>query len=263
MRPRTKQWQENFLKALRLMGNVWRACRYAKVSRRTPYACYKHDAEFAKAWQEAEEESADRLEAEAWRRAHDGIPKPITVAGERVDVLEYSDALLTLLLKARRPQKFRENYNIAVGNPDGSKLELDSRQQAINLFSTNPEAAAHMIALSNMMLPQGANMTEKSEGGGNPEATSQAVSKAESTPATFDATQDCAPGNLAHAQNPPVGKKSAPKASKRRKPKKAAVAPIAHVEDEIPDESEAKPMTSPVPTPPKAEAWRAFLPKDE
>lgn len=151
-----RQWQANFIHALRIMGNVWRAAKYAKIDRTCVYDAYDRDAEFRKAWDAAEEESADRLEAEAWRRAHDGIDKPIYYEGRRVDCIkEYSDTLLTLLLRARRPAKFRENYNVAIGNPDGSNLQIDSRQQAINLFTTNQEAAQHMIALANLMIPAG------------------------------------------------------------------------------------------------------------
>ena len=151
---RRRSWQEAFIEAMRLMGNVMRSCSFAKVSRRNVYDEYDRNPEFAKAWREAEEESSDRLEAEAWRRAHDGIDKPVFHQGEQCGVIrEYSDGLITLLLKARRPYKFRENSSIQIGNPDGSNLEIDMRQQAVNLFSTNERAAQLMIELANLSVP--------------------------------------------------------------------------------------------------------------
>jgi hypothetical protein len=44
------------------------------------YELRKHDAGFAAAWEEAEERAADALEAEAWRRAVDGVQEPLVAA---------------------------------------------------------------------------------------------------------------------------------------------------------------------------------------
>ena len=152
---RRRDWKTPFLEAMRLMGNVMRSCSFAKVNRANVYDEYDRNPEFARAWDEAEEEAADRLEAEAWRRAHDGIDKPVFHQGEQCGVIrEYSDGLMTLLLKACRPGKYRENSNVTIGNPDGTKLEMDCRQQAVNLFTNCPEAAAHMIALANLACPE-------------------------------------------------------------------------------------------------------------
>ncbi len=148
-----RQWQDRFINALRVMGNVWRAALSANVSRATPYYELHRNPEFAQAWKDAEEESADRIEAEMWRRGVEGIEKPVTIAGEREIVREYDTPLLMMLAKARRPARFRENSNVTIANPDGSKLEMDCRQQAVNLFTNNPEAAAHMIALANLACP--------------------------------------------------------------------------------------------------------------
>jgi hypothetical protein len=46
-------------------------------------------------------------EAEAWRRAVEGVERPIVSGGKVVTtVREYSDALLIFLLKGRRPAKY-------------------------------------------------------------------------------------------------------------------------------------------------------------
>lgn len=90
-------------------------------------------AEFHEAWDAAIELSADRLEDEADRRGVRGYDEPVIHKGiqafvrdARTGELEldannqpipltirrYSDRMLELLLKARRPEKFRENVKI-------------------------------------------------------------------------------------------------------------------------------------------------------
>lgn len=105
------QAQERFLKELARRGNVSAAARKAKVGRRTAYEWYEADAEFAAAWDEALEVAIDALEGEAWRRAQTGVLKPVYQRGELVGkVREYSDTLMVTLLKAHRPEKYRERF---------------------------------------------------------------------------------------------------------------------------------------------------------
>ena len=54
----------------------------------------------------------EELEAEVYRRAVIGVERPITVAGERVMVREYSDRLLMFLLKAEKPEKYRDRREV-------------------------------------------------------------------------------------------------------------------------------------------------------
>src|SRR5262249_51821069 len=65
--------QRGFLASLKETGNVRRACQAAQVSRRAAYYARERHPDFAAAWDEALEEAADRLEAEARRRAVDGL----------------------------------------------------------------------------------------------------------------------------------------------------------------------------------------------
>ena len=59
------------------------------------------------------ESAVDDLEAEAWRRAKEGVEKPVFQGGKQVGVIrEYSDTLMATLLKAHRPEKYRENFKI-------------------------------------------------------------------------------------------------------------------------------------------------------
>lgn len=106
---RTDKAREQFLETLAVACNVSEACRAAGIGRRTAYQWREDDEAFALEWDGAIEEAVDKLEREAWRRAHDGVEKPVTYQGKITDTyLEYSDRMLEILLKAHRPEKFVE-----------------------------------------------------------------------------------------------------------------------------------------------------------
>jgi hypothetical protein len=113
-------WEKAFLSTLRKIGNVTRACAAAKIERSTAYRHRAAYPDFAEEWNEALDEAADRLEAEAWRRAVEGVLEPIYQKGEKVGVVrKYSDALMALLLKAHKPEKYRDRMDMTSG---GDKL---------------------------------------------------------------------------------------------------------------------------------------------
>lgn len=78
----------------------------------------KTDEVFAAQWDEALETAIDAMELEARRRAVEGVEKPIVGRigkdqdGIITTVREYSDSLMTLLLKAHRPDKYRERTDV-------------------------------------------------------------------------------------------------------------------------------------------------------
>lgn len=105
-------WKQAFLRALRKLGIVGYACSVAKVHRSTAYRHYEKDPVFAKAWESALEDACDRLEQEAIRRACQGTAKPVFYKGDQCgSIQEYSDTLLIFMLKAYRPEKFRESFD--------------------------------------------------------------------------------------------------------------------------------------------------------
>lgn len=89
---RTPEKREAFLTILSNGGTVKEAREAAGISRSSIYDWRKADEDFAAAWDHAYEEGTDELETEAVRRAKDG-----------------SDTLMIFLLKARRPEKYRDN----------------------------------------------------------------------------------------------------------------------------------------------------------
>jgi len=104
-----------FLDALAYNGNPFAACRISGLSRRRVARLRDEDAEFAAAYDEAMDDAADRLEEEAWRRALEGVPQPVMKGGQVVldpdtgkamTIRRYSDALLVMLLRGNKPDKF-------------------------------------------------------------------------------------------------------------------------------------------------------------
>lgn len=106
---RTDDARERFLTALTVSCNVTTACKAAGIGRQTAYMWRKEDEGFAEAWADALEEAVDALEQEAWRRAHDGVDKPIVYQGVVTGTYrEYDSRLMEILLKAHRPEKYIE-----------------------------------------------------------------------------------------------------------------------------------------------------------
>lgn len=132
MKPTKKRrppWQAPFLDALRSSGNVRLAAKAVAISRKTVYATKARDIAFADDWEDALDEATDLLEEEAWRRAKDGVRRPVFQNGKRVGVVrEYSDTLLIFLLKGLRPEKYRDNFDLAkaVAQISGAKSNPQS-----------------------------------------------------------------------------------------------------------------------------------------
>jgi hypothetical protein len=130
--------KKRFLEAFAEMGNISRACSVAGVHRQRVYEWQEHDEEFAREFRLAELHSTERLEAEAYRRAHDGVlkEKPIyqMSTGVKLDTIierEYSDTLLIFLLKARNPGKYRDKAPEAPGGR--MRYTLDEVRRGLGL----------------------------------------------------------------------------------------------------------------------------------
>jgi hypothetical protein len=110
----TRALQDAYLRGFETNGTLTAGCRVAHVSPVTVYAWREHDDEFAQRENAARSGLADRLEAEAVRRAYRGWDRPIYQRGELVGYEHvYSDQLLNLMLKALRPEKFRERIDVS------------------------------------------------------------------------------------------------------------------------------------------------------
>jgi hypothetical protein len=112
------------------MGNVRAACAAVATTQDTVYKLRKKSKSFAERWATAVDAAADRLEAEAWRRAHDGTLEPVFYKGEECGTIrKYSDVLLIFLLKGMRPDKYRERYQSTLvgdkASPVAVRMEVE------------------------------------------------------------------------------------------------------------------------------------------
>lgn len=145
-----EQW-ERFFKNMADLGNIRLACEASGIHRSTVHAYNR--GEFPEgfdgdAWtarfEAAREDAADRLEAEAFRRAHDGwakkvYKKPGDDSGGVVEEWAYSDALMVLLLKANRPEKFKDRAATELTGKDGGPIQTENKVIAIPAIPEDAE----------------------------------------------------------------------------------------------------------------------------
>ena len=108
----TEAWQSVFLSSFSQCGNITQSSGDAGVTRQAVFYAYKRHPDFRALYEEAKEESVERLEQVARKRA-----------------TESSDNLLIFLLKAMRPDVYREvvrNENINV-NMNANLEKLDKQ----------------------------------------------------------------------------------------------------------------------------------------
>ena len=135
----TPEKKRRFIEELSQDANVTRAALVVKVSRFTLYRARKDDEKFAEAWTVAVDMGTDGLEDEALRRAYIGTDKPVTYQGKITAVFkEYSDTLLMFMLKARRPEIYRDRQEIgAIG---GGPVTLKVVYEQPNADSSSKDA---------------------------------------------------------------------------------------------------------------------------
>ncbi len=115
--------QSAFLVAFTEHATVAAAAAAAHVGRRTHYNWLQADEAYAARFKDVEEGVTEALEAEARRRAQCGVDEPVHYQGKRVDTIRrYSDTLLIFLLKARRPEMYRERVDHSLTGPNGGPL---------------------------------------------------------------------------------------------------------------------------------------------
>ncbi len=120
-----RDWKIAFLEELSKTGNVSASARMAGISRVTAYANRESNEEFAALWDDAIEIATDALELEARRRALEGTIKPVFYQGVSCgQIQEYSDTLMIFLLKAHRPDKFREQSSVEVTGKGGAPFTV-------------------------------------------------------------------------------------------------------------------------------------------
>jgi hypothetical protein len=166
---RPRPWERAFLSTLRATGNHSAACRAAHIDRSTPYEARDEDPGFAAAYQDALAEACDALEAEARRRAHDGVPEPVVYQGELcgqwldaegrvvtrgtpgarlvpLTITRYSDSLLMFLLRGHRPERFRDRASIEhTGSGPGGAIQHEVSADHEHHIDADPDRLAAIL----------------------------------------------------------------------------------------------------------------------
>lgn len=144
------------IKCLRKNWSVAAAAQAAGIERSTAFDWKNADPEFAAQWDDALNWQGDLLEDEAHRRAVIGIDEPLThqghftyardeVTGELIRDAEgrpipltqkrYSDPLLMMLLKGRKPERYgdKKTATLALSQGEGA----DARKFEIEFVETS------------------------------------------------------------------------------------------------------------------------------
>src|ERR1019366_9058655 len=131
-------WAPRFLRVLASAANILHACQLAKVTRSNVYSRRDNAPDFAAALSTALSEAVDELEIEARRRAKDGCEQAVFHQGVEIGTkTEYSDTIMIFLLKAHRPEKYRENFTVKHTGDVTVKLTEMSDEQLAAIASTH------------------------------------------------------------------------------------------------------------------------------
>lgn len=103
-----RDWRPAFLRGFSQSGTVTGGCAHAGIHRATAYRERQRDPRFAAKWADVEEQLTDRLEARAVELALDG-----------------DWHLLEFLLKARKPELYRERQVLEHTGAGGGPIAVD------------------------------------------------------------------------------------------------------------------------------------------
>jgi len=118
-------------------GTASEAARITGIPRDTHSKWLQKSAAYREAFQAADDEATEVLEKEALRRAVEGREETVYFNGVPVGtVKKYSDVLLIFLLKAKRPDVYRERYDARIQ----ANLNVQSAVKVVHEYHDQPPA---------------------------------------------------------------------------------------------------------------------------
>lgn len=124
-------WAEPFLNAYREHLTLAAAAEAVHIDRVTAWRLKKRDPDFAEALEAIEEETTEAMEREAYRRGVEGVEQPVYQGGAEVGrVRKFSDTLLIFMLKARRPDVYRERVSVEDEREARERKALEAEDEA-------------------------------------------------------------------------------------------------------------------------------------
>lgn len=138
--------KKRLLEAYAKLGSMSAAAEATGINRHHHKYWMKQSAEYREAFQAAEDEATEVLEREARRRAFEGREEPVFWNGQQIGtVRKPSDLLLIFLLKAKKPDIYREIRTSATANV--------AVQTAVKIVHEFHEAPPHADVTSIETLP--------------------------------------------------------------------------------------------------------------
>lgn len=147
-------WTTGYLKALAETGHCKRSAECAGIDYSTVWRRRQNEPEFEALYQHALKEASQLLEAEAVRRALEGLrrmkfnaktgePYIDPETGKPYVEHEYSDTLLLALLKAKFPEQYKDKVALEHSGGTSSTLTVISDQRRAELRAKKQQAIAH------------------------------------------------------------------------------------------------------------------------
>lgn len=131
-----ENWELFFYLLLKYAGNVTRACELSKISREAVYARRNANPEFEARFQEVKAQAIEVMEDEATRRAFEGVEEGIYFQGSKIDLKTvYSDGLIQFLLRANKPEKYKDRLSTENTNVNANFTMTDDEQVMSQLAS--------------------------------------------------------------------------------------------------------------------------------
>jgi hypothetical protein len=130
----TRMAKVRFLVEFAKLGILGPSAKKAEISRVTVFQWKEKDPQFKRLYDEAYAYSIELLEQEARRRATKGVKKPIFFQGQECGTVQvFSDQLLIFLLKAAKPDTYRENQDKRPdeGGDDSIQVHLPANTREI------------------------------------------------------------------------------------------------------------------------------------
>lgn len=139
-----KSAQAAFLVAYAECGTIRHAAKAAGIGRRTHYEWIDADPEYAEAFEDATQEAGESLEAEARRRAVEGVDQPVYQGGKKVGVIrKHSDVLLIFLLNGIFPEKYRARNSTELTGRNGRDLiPISDEERAEGIYQILSQESA-------------------------------------------------------------------------------------------------------------------------
>lgn len=141
-------WQKRYIAALRLKGNISLACLTAKVSTNTVKKYREENPIFNALCEDASTFNDDLVEGRAYQLGVEGYMEPVFQGGMCVGYKRvFSERLLEVMLKARKPQKFDVGKKLNISTSGGASTPMMEVSQVAELVrNLSPTLAAGVLA---------------------------------------------------------------------------------------------------------------------